>query len=75
MHDIGAYVLAAAVPDIYGPILKDSTRDRLEAEAEAIGMTHAQVGQGLLQFWELPEAFSNAARYHHDFARATDGST
>ncbi|MBK7046531.1 MAG: HDOD domain-containing protein [bacterium] len=73
MHDIGAYVLAAAVPDIYGPILKDSTRDRLEAEAEAIGMTHAQVGQGLLQFWELPEAFSNAARYHHDIARATDG--
>lgn len=73
MHDIGAYVLAAAVPDIYGPILADTRGDRLAAEAEAIGMTHAQVGQGLLQFWELPEAFSNAARYHHDTARATDG--
>lgn len=73
MHDIGAYVLAAAVPDIYGPILEDNRQDRLAAEAEAIGMTHAQVGQGLLQFWELPEAFSNAARYHHDIARATDG--
>jgi len=73
MHDIGAYVLAAAVPDIYGPILADRRRDRLVAEAEEIGMTHAQVGQGLLQFWELPEAFSNAARHHHDTARATDG--
>lgn len=73
MHDIGAYVLAAAVPDIYAPILQDDRQDRLVAEAEAIGMTHAQVGQGLLQFWELPEAFSNAARYHHDVARATDG--
>lgn len=73
MHDIGAYVLAAAVPDIYGPILADRQRDRLAAEAEAIGMTHAQVGQGLLQFWELPEAFSNAARHHHDAARAADG--
>lgn len=73
MHDIGAYVLAAAVPDIYGPILDSPRQDRLVAEAEAIGMTHAQVGQGLLQFWELPEAFSNAARYHHDIARATDG--
>jgi HD-like signal output (HDOD) protein len=74
MHDIGAYVLAAAVPDIYGPILKDSAGDRLAAEQESIGMTHAQVGQGLMQFWELPEAFSNSARYHHDFVRATDGT-
>jgi HD-like signal output (HDOD) protein len=73
MHDIGAYVLAAAVPDIYAPILEDHTREREVVEAEAIGMTHAQVGQGLLQFWELPEAFGNAARYHHDIARATDG--
>lgn len=73
MHDIGAYVLAAAVPDIYAPILEDLTNDRLAAEAEAVGMTHAQVGQGLLQFWELPEAFGNAARYHHDITRATDG--
>lgn len=73
MHDIGAYVLAVAVPDIYEPILHDHVNDRLTAEAEAIGMTHAQVGQGLLQFWQLPEPFSNAARYHHDVARATDG--
>jgi len=74
MHDIGAYVLAAAVPDIYAPILEDHTREREVVEAEAIGMTHAQVGQGLLQFWELPEAFGNAARHHHDIARATDGA-
>lgn len=73
MHDIGAYVLAAAVPEIYAPILEDHTGERTAAEASAIGMTHAQVGQGLLQFWELPEAFGNAARYHHDIARATDG--
>jgi HD-like signal output (HDOD) protein len=73
MHDIGAYVLAAAVPEIYAGVLADPRQDRLAAEAEAVGMTHAQVGQGLLQFWELPEAFTNAARYHHDLARATDG--
>lgn len=73
MHDIGAYVLAAAVPDIYAGVMADPRPDRLAAEAEAVGMTHAQVGQGLLQFWELPEAFTNAARYHHDLARATDG--
>ncbi len=38
-----------------------------------MGLTHAQVGQALLKFWELPEAFANAARYHHDMAVATSG--
>ena len=74
MHDIGAYVLAAAVPDIYEPILADASRDRLDAEREMCGMTHAQVGQGLLKFWELPEDFGLAARYHHDVERACDGT-
>ncbi len=73
MHDIGAYVLATAVPDIYGPILADSQGDRLARETEEIGLTHAQIGQGLLQFWQLPDPFADAARYHHDVAKATDG--
>ena len=73
MHDIGAYVLATAVPDIYRPILEKRNGDRMAREAEEIGLTHSQVGQGLLQFWKLPDAFSDAARYHHDVARATDG--
>lgn len=73
MHDIGAYVLINAVPDIYQPILADHSGDRLAREAEEIGLTHAQVGQGLLQFWQLPDSFSDAARYHHDVAKATDG--
>ncbi len=73
MHDIGAYVLATAVPDIYQPILADRKGDRLAREAEEIGLTHAQVGQGLLQFWQLPDAFADAARYHHDVAKATNG--
>ena len=73
MHDIGAYVLATAVPDIYGPIVHDHDGSRLARESEEIGLTHAQVGQGLLQFWQLPDAFSDAARYHHDAARAADG--
>jgi len=73
MHDIGAYVLATAVPDIYAPILADTEGDRMAREAAEIGLTHAQVGQGLLQFWQLPDPFADAARYHHDVAKATDG--
>lgn len=74
MHDIGAYVLATAVPEIYQDILEDHEGDRMAREHEEFGMTHAQVGQGLLQYWQLPDPFCDAARYHHDVATATDGS-
>lgn len=74
MHDIGAYVLAAAVPDEYVRILSEPAEDRLRLETELVGLTHAQVGQALLKFWELPEAFSNAARYHHDMTIAAGGT-
>lgn len=73
MHDIGAYVLAAAVPDAYAPILAENGPDRLVREFEATGFNHVQIGQGLLQFWELPEAFANAARHHHDLNVCTSG--
>lgn len=71
MHDIGAYVLAAAVPDDYKEIMAQEG-NILELEREATGFTHAQIGQGLIQFWGLPEAFANAARYHHDIKTACE---
>lgn len=73
MHDIGAYVLAAAIPDTYGEISKAPASRRLLLEKEEAGLCHAQVGQGLLKFWELPEPFSNAARYHHEIDTAAGG--
>ncbi|MBE0567593.1 MAG: HDOD domain-containing protein [Krumholzibacteria bacterium] len=73
MHDIGAYVLAAAVPDEYRKVLAGAEGSLEDREREATGFTHSQVGQGLLQFWELPQAFGDAARYHHDIEKATSG--
>ena len=73
MHDIGAYVLAAAVPDEYAALLQEPAEDRLRLEKERMGLSHAHVGQALLKFWDLPEAFSNAARYHHDISIAAGG--
>jgi HD-like signal output (HDOD) protein len=66
MHDIGAYVLATAVPDVYQEICAAKEGSRLDREREATGFTHTQVGQAILQFWELPQAFCDAARNHHD---------
>ncbi|MCP4292271.1 MAG: HDOD domain-containing protein [bacterium] len=73
LHDIGTYVFAAAVPDASKTILETPAADRLQVEHELTGFTHAHVGQGLLKFWELPDAFSNAARYHHDVDVAAGG--
>ncbi len=73
MHDIGAYVLAASIPDVYGDIIKAPSSQRLIQEQEATGFTHATVGQGLLKFWALPETFGNVARYHHDVDVACSG--
>ncbi len=73
MHDIGAYVLAAAVPDEYRQVLASSEGSLEDRERAATGFSHCQVGQGLLQFWELPQPFADAARYHHDIEQATSG--
>lgn len=73
MHDIGAYVLAAAVPDEYRRVLASGEGSLEDRERAATGFTHSQVGQGLLQFWELPQPFADAARYHHDIEQATSG--
>ena len=71
MHDIGAYVLAAAVPKEYAAVMENTGGNRLQREKEAVGYTHAQIGQGLLKYWELPEPFCDVARYHHDMDKAT----
>ncbi len=71
MHDIGAYVLASAVPEKYKEIM-EAEGDIMQLERDATGFTHAQIGQGLIQFWGLPEAFSDAARYHHDVKNACE---
>ncbi len=73
MHDIGAYVLAASVPETYAEILELPASERLQKELDETGFTHAKLGQGLLKFWELPESFSDAARYHHDVEVAAGG--
>ncbi len=74
MHDIGAYVLAAAGPEQYAEILQADAKERLPREKQELGFTHAEVGAGLLKFWELPDAFADAAHYHHNMAKSTDST-
>jgi hypothetical protein len=71
MHDIGAYVLATAVPEEYAAVLAEHGGDRQQREKDTVGFTHSQIGQGLLKYWELPKPFCDVARYHHDMDKAT----
>lgn len=70
IHDIGKLVIYIALPteflkliDITGPLKLKFTA--FQAEKEIIGMTHDEVGMGLLKKWSFPESLSNAVGFHH----------
>jgi HD-like signal output (HDOD) protein len=73
MHDIGHVVLAAAAPDEWRQA-QDEVRagaDVIEVEKNALGMSHASVGQRLMKFWQLPESMQESARWHHNVKMAS----
>lgn len=67
LHDVGHVVLASAVPEAYAEAMAAAAGEAepLLAERAVLGMDHAQVGQKLLQYWNLPDALQDAARRHH----------
>lgn len=74
MHDIGHVVLATAAPDQWRAAQDAALAggDIIALEQEALGMSHATVGERLMRFWQLPDALQLAARWHHDI-RTTAG--
>ena len=67
LHDVGHIILASAVPDAYAEAqaAAQGQAEPLLVERSILGMDHTQVGQKLLQFWNLPDALQDAARRHH----------
>jgi HD-like signal output (HDOD) protein len=65
VHDIGLLVIARAAPAELGAILALQPRDPLAAERLALGVNHPQVGQRLLEQWNLPTYLGDAVRLHH----------
>ncbi len=67
LHDIGSLVLYHQRPEESRAALEKAragTSLHL-AEQEIFGFDHSDVGAELMQAWNLPEAFIEAARYHH----------
>ncbi len=67
LQDIGILALYAILPDAY-PLIFSSATDHnalLEAEHEAFGIGHDELGAVLLEYWKLPAYVSAACRNSH----------
>lgn len=65
MHDIGLLVVARAAPAETAQLLANNPPDPLSAERQFLGLNHPQVGQRLLEKWNLPVPLCEAVRLHH----------
>lgn len=74
LHDIGSLALYAKLPEVMRDLLLISDGDENimhQAELADLGFTHGDVGGALTERWNLPDALSEAIRYHHIPAHAT----
>jgi two-component system, cell cycle response regulator len=76
LQDIGMLVLNQVVGPQYSEICgKAATHTELaKAEAEALGLTHADVGAMLAEQWKLPPILSTTVGSSHDFTKVTDAA-
>ncbi len=66
LHDVGKIVLNEFVTQDYSRIIErvSAGDDFLEAEREVLGFTHVEVGERVLERWELPADMRVAVRWH-----------
>lgn len=71
LHDIGKVILSAYLKpeDIHVFLEKDNF---LQAEKEAVGIDHCEVGLKLAERWKFPESIKQVIAYHHDPDSASD---
>jgi HD-like signal output (HDOD) protein len=75
LHDVGKIVLDQFLPDKFVEVLNlVRSRDILivEAEAQVLGTTHAEIGAWLFEIWNLPKGLVETTRCHHNPALASD---
>jgi len=68
LHDIGKVIMSAYLKAEFAQVLTRVAKGEMtfsDAEREALGFDHAEVGARLLERWNLPGALVTAVRYHH----------
>lgn len=75
LHDLGKVVLTARMPkEDTARIMELVSEKRIsffEAERQALGFTHAEIGLWLAQHWKLPPTITEPMCLHHAPAKAT----
>ncbi|MBN2796491.1 MAG: HDOD domain-containing protein [Clostridia bacterium] len=68
LHDIGKLILHLFYQNTYQKVLdhaRNMERSLVECEMEYFNITHQDLGAYLLNWWELPYAYVEAAMFHH----------
>ena len=69
IHNIGQLVIYLIMPDQYNLIAKEKERSGCaahEAENQILGFNHMELGEHLIQSWNLPNNFAIPVRHHHE---------
>ena len=68
IHDVGKLVLDSHVlarKDEFDRLTAGGRNSMLAAEQRLLGLDHADIGYEVCQHWNIPEAISQAIKYHH----------
>lgn len=74
LHDVGKLVLYLRAPDEAREALEEAKKGNTllhQAERQVLGFDHAQVGEALLDLWNMPVSLREALHFHHNPRRAT----
>jgi HD-like signal output (HDOD) protein len=68
LADLGTLVLIQTCDDEYAELCRSLAHgpELVEAEREAFGIDHAQIGARLLERWQFPRSMCEAVKAHHD---------
>jgi putative nucleotidyltransferase with HDIG domain len=73
IHDCGKLFLDYHFPETYRKVIEMARQGKhvLEAEREVFGLTHVNVGEKIVEKWDLPVSLVEAIRNHHHFSKSS----
>ena len=73
LHDVGKLVCYLLIPDQSREALQLAREENEllhKAEHRVLGFDHAQVGEALMEQWNMPDSLRESVRFHHDPLRS-----
>lgn len=74
LHDLGKLIIYQQCPEEARAVLEEARSGRTLfhlAERSVLGFDHGQVGEALLEQWNMPPSLREALHYHHSPRRAS----